>query len=140
MIIIKYYFIISLFKGALIIRRDTAHILQKCYFGGGAVLAASADADYCIPKYLNPHDQFEDGTVNFYGIIALKRGFEYLKELGGMSFIQKHTMSLCKYVVKMMRSLYHKQTGIPLVQIYGRHLDDFDDVRYEEIQVNLQII
>ena len=89
---------------------------------------------------MNPHDQFEDGTVNFYGIIALKRGFEYLKELGGMSFIQKHTMSLCKYVVKMMRSLYHKQTGIPLVQIYGRHLDDFDDVRYEEIQVNLQII
>lgn len=85
---------------------------------------------------MNPHEQFEDGTVNFYGIIALKRGFEYLKELGGMSFIQKHTMSLCKYIVKKMRNLNHK-TGISLARIYGRHLDDVDDVKYEEIQVDL---
>ena len=121
----------------MIIRRDIAHTLKKCYFGGGTVLAASAEADYTIPRYFSPHEKFEDGTVNFYGIIALKRGFEYLKELGGMLFIQKHTMSLSKYVVKMMRSLNHKQTGISLARIYGRHSDDIDDLTYEDKQVDL---
>ena len=120
--------------GALLIRRDAARVLRKRYYGGGTVLAASADIDYTVPKFHNPHEHFEDGTSHFYGIIALKRGFDFIQGINGMSTVQTHTMALCKYTVKKMRSLIHQQSGKPLVEMYGRHLENIDDSRYNEIQ------
>jgi molybdenum cofactor sulfurtransferase len=106
--------------GALIIRRDSSNILNKKYYGGGAIQMASAEVDYNLPKF-EIHDRFEDGTIDFYGITALKHGFDYVNRVGGMKVIQQYTCGLSHYLVNKMMELKHK-TGILLCNIYGKHM------------------
>lgn len=108
--------------GALIIRRDSSNLLNKKYYGGGAIQMASAEIDYSIPKF-ELHDKFEDGTIDFYGISALKHGFDYISRVGGMKIIQQYTCGLTHYLVNKMIKLKHK-TGILLCNTYGRHLEN----------------
>lgn len=52
--------------------------------------------------------RFEDGTVPFLSIIALRHGFEVLKRLGiTMASISAHTYTLAHYVYTRLSSLRH---------------------------------
>lgn len=69
--------------GALIARKESAILLHKVYFGGGAVDDATAQDVWRILS--PPPAGLQDGTVNFLGIAELQFGFELLlQQLGGM--------------------------------------------------------
>ncbi len=77
--------------------------------------------------------RFEDGTVSFLSIMALKHGFDALKSLtGSMEGIAKHTFSLARYTYSEMKSLKHAN-GQNLCKIYC-------DTQFEDSQTQGPII
>lgn len=58
-----------------------ATVLQKKYFGGGTVAVSLSSKPYQIFRE-NLTARFEDGTVDFLNIIALKYGFQMINSLG----------------------------------------------------------
>jgi selenocysteine lyase/cysteine desulfurase len=56
--------------GALIARRDALDRLQRPWFSGGTVVAANVQGDMVVP--LSGHALFEDGTVDYLGIPAVR--------------------------------------------------------------------
>lgn len=107
--------------GALLIRRDSASILQKHYYGGGTIAAASAIANYAIHRSRHPHEYLEDGTSNFYGISAIPHGFAMYERYGGMAQISRYLTHLTKFVVTKLLALTHDETGNKFCTIYGNH-------------------
>ena len=97
--------------GALIMRNDAVDVLQRHYFGGGTISSVTAEVrqhqqpsrpsrtcSHCVPRVVQdrfhvlkprPCERFEDGTVPFLGIAALKHGFAALQKVGGMAAIQR---------------------------------------------------
>ncbi|KAF4790091.1 hypothetical protein TURU_144023 [Turdus rufiventris] len=63
--------------------------------------------------------RFEDGTVSFLDIIALKHGFDVLEKLtGGMEKIKQHTFALAHYTYTVLSNLKYAN-GAPVVRIYS---------------------
>ncbi|XP_010281005.1 PREDICTED: molybdenum cofactor sulfurase-like, partial [Phaethon lepturus] len=66
--------------GALLVNNRIAPLLRKTYFGGGTAAAYLAGEDFYYPRK-SIAERFEDGTVSFLDIIALKHGFDVLEKL-----------------------------------------------------------
>ncbi|XP_033624449.1 molybdenum cofactor sulfurase-like [Asterias rubens] len=105
--------------GALIVRNDAARLLHKTYFGGGTVQAYLARSQFHAPKQ-SISDRFEDGTLPFLDIIALKHGFDTLERLAGsMSTISDHTFCLARYVHHRLVSYQHSNSAA-VAKLYCR--------------------
>eukprot|EP01107_Rhizomastix_libera_P009045 TRINITY_DN2481_c0_g1_i1.p1 TRINITY_DN2481_c0_g1~~TRINITY_DN2481_c0_g1_i1.p1 ORF type:complete len:579 (+),score=100.46 TRINITY_DN2481_c0_g1_i1:32-1738(+) len=104
--------------GVLLVRNEVADIMQKTYFAGGNVISSTCDAHFCLLAS-KPCSRFEDGTINFLSISALRHGLKVLNELG-MDSISKHVWSVTKYTYEQLSSLRHS-TGKPLLEIFGNH-------------------
>jgi len=104
--------------GALIVRNDVAHLLEKTYFGGGTVAAVLSDQPY---KVLRPtvHERLEDGTVSFLNIVALRHGFEILQNLG-MHNIEAHVHTITQYTYSKLQAMTHSN-GKKVCVVYGNH-------------------
>ncbi|ELW64587.1 Molybdenum cofactor sulfurase [Tupaia chinensis] len=104
--------------GALLVSHSVAPLLQKTYFGGGTAAAYLAGEDFYIPRQ-SVAERFEDGTISFLDVIALKHGFDALERLtGGMENIKQHTFTLAQYTYTALSSLRYPN-GAPVVQIYN---------------------
>ncbi|NXI47277.1 MOCOS sulfurase, partial [Galbula dea] len=104
--------------GALLVNNRIAPLLRKSYFGGGTAAAYLAGEDFYIPRE-SIAERFEDGTVSFLDIIALKHGFDVLENLtGGMEKIQQHTFALARYTYTVLSTLKYAN-GAPVVRIYS---------------------
>uniref|UniRef100_A0ABM5GQW4 Molybdenum cofactor sulfurase n=1 Tax=Pogona vitticeps TaxID=103695 RepID=A0ABM5GQW4_9SAUR len=104
--------------GALLVKNDIASCLKKTYFGGGTAAAYLAEEDFYLPKQ-SVAERFEDGTVSFLDIVALKHGFDALERLtGGMENIKQHTFALAHYTYRILSSLKYAN-GVPVAQIYS---------------------
>lgn len=63
--------------------------------------------------------RFEDGTISFLDVIALKHGFDALERLtGGMENIKQHTFTLAQYTYTALSALRYPD-GAPVVRIYS---------------------
>ena len=106
--------------GALLVRRDCAHVLSKHYYGGGTVKATDSWTSFHVPKdqlhdrqvrgkwvwllrlieaanFFLPLYRMEDGTLPFLDILALRHGFATLSRLArSMTAIQHHTFDLAR--------------------------------------------
>ncbi|XP_068092775.1 molybdenum cofactor sulfurase [Hyperolius riggenbachi] len=103
--------------GALIVSNQVAGLLKKHYFGGGTAAAYLPMEDFFVPKE-SISTRFEDGTVSFLDIIALKHGFDTLQRLtGGMEKIKNHTHSLASYTYSVLSALRYAN-GKPVVCVY----------------------
>jgi len=60
---------------------DSVGTLKKKYFGGGTVAATLSNENYKVFRE-NISAKFEDGTVDFLNIIALRTGLETISLLG----------------------------------------------------------
>lgn len=108
--------------GALIVRKDSAHVLQsRRYFGGGTVeMVISINDTWHAKKDTTLHDRLEDGTLPFHAIFALDHAITVHEKLYGhnpMKFISMHTAQLGKQMYDGMCTLRHSN-GSPLVRIY----------------------
>ncbi|KAI8495554.1 hypothetical protein Bbelb_265260 [Branchiostoma belcheri] len=123
--------------GALIVRKDAEDALRKTYFGGGTALAVTSNERFYVPRP-NLHDRFEDGTLPFLDIIALRHGFDTLENLtGGMQYISQHTFSLAQYVYLQLTSLKH-HNGQPVTVVYTD--TQFDDITTQGGIVNFNLL
>ncbi|XP_051019097.1 molybdenum cofactor sulfurase [Acomys russatus] len=103
--------------GALLVNKHVAPLLRKGYFGGGTAAVYLAGEDFYIPT-ASVAERFEDGTISFLDVIALKHGFDALERLtGGMESIQQHTFALAQYTYSALSSLCYPN-GAPVVRIY----------------------
>ncbi|XP_065485415.1 molybdenum cofactor sulfurase isoform X2 [Caloenas nicobarica] len=104
--------------GALLVNNRIAPLLKKTYFGGGTAAAYLAGEDFYYPRK-SIAERFEDGTVSFLDIIALKHGFDVLEKLtGGMEKIKQHTFALAHYTYTVLSTLKYAN-GAPVVRIYS---------------------
>ncbi|XP_045383612.1 molybdenum cofactor sulfurase isoform X2 [Lemur catta] len=104
--------------GALLVHNRVAPLLRKTYFGGGTAAAYLAGEDFYIPRP-SVAERFEDGTISFLDVIALKHGFDALERLtGGMENVRQHTFTLARYTYAALASLRYPN-GAPVVRIYS---------------------
>ena len=106
--------------GALVVRNDALKYLQKRDFSGGTVVIATCGTDYAL---FQPRGcvKFEDGTVPFLSIVALREGIKKYNELG-IENIHKHSWAVTRELYARLARLRHSTTGRPAVKIYGNHM------------------
>ncbi|KAG6459061.1 hypothetical protein O3G_MSEX011184 [Manduca sexta] len=118
--------------GALLIKNSSGNVLsQKRYFGGGTVDALLSDEDYHIKREIL-HERFEDGTVSFLSILALKHCFDNLNKLipkvinnDLMDTISHHSYYLAKDLYQQLLLLKHNN-GAKAVMLYMD--SEFNDI------------
>ncbi|KAF3762464.1 PLP-dependent transferase [Cryphonectria parasitica EP155] len=125
--------------GALIVRKDSGHILTlRKYFGGGTVTMVSVlggtwhklkGRDAADPyaggirqdhgdRSYEIHDGLEDGTLPFHNILALGEAIDvHLRLYGSMDNVSRHTTNLSIRLYQRMKYLTHAN-GRPLCHIY----------------------
>lgn len=123
--------------GTLLIKKKWIPFMNKRYFGGGTIHAAAVETNMVRRQLdmLSPHVQFEDGTSNFYGILALRHGFAVLNRMGKMSRIESYLNELTKYALTSLSNLLHRN-GRQLCAIYGP-IDPGEAERGPIISMNL---
>ncbi|KAI0847601.1 PLP-dependent transferase [Daldinia vernicosa] len=119
--------------GALVVRKESGHILTlRKYFGGGTVsMVATFGENWHRSKGLQAptyklHEGLEDGTLPFHNILALGEAIDVHKRLyGSMSRISDHTSYLISRLFRGLLTLRHSN-GRPLCRIYNEN-SDFED-------------
>jgi len=101
--------------GALLIRKAAFRKMKRPWFAGGTVNFASVQGN---GHYLAPNEAaFEDGTVNYLNIPAIKTGLQHL-EKAGIKTIGTRVHCLTGWLLDNLLSLQHSN-GKPMVRIYG---------------------
>src|SRR5262249_3247220 len=100
--------------GALIARHDALDRLQRPWFSGGTVVAATVQGDIVVP--LGGHSRFEDGTVDYLGIPAVEIGLRHIEWIG-IETISRRVEMLGTWLLDALRRLEHSD-GSPAVSVY----------------------
>lgn len=101
--------------GCLLVNKEKFKKLRKPWFAGGTVSLVSVNT---IQHFLiNNHERFEDGTLNYLDIPAVKIGLDYIENIG-IERINERVASLRKYVYEKLENLKH-ENGQNLIQIFG---------------------
>ncbi len=101
--------------GCLLARRSALARLRRPWFAGGTITVASVQGDR---HYLAEGARaYEDGTVNFLSIPAVKIGLEHLQSVG-MDLIHQRVNCLTRWLIDRLLSLRHSN-GRPVVKLYG---------------------
>ncbi|CAI2358176.1 unnamed protein product [Caenorhabditis sp. 36 PRJEB53466] len=119
------YFAFSFYKifgyptglGALLIRKDSANKIKKNSFAGGTVQSVDEmDFHFILRDY---ERAYEEGTLNYYAIAQLQKGFEELERCGGMQSIREKTHSLANRAFNMLKAKKHPN-GRSVVTLYSQ--------------------
>lgn len=103
--------------GCLLVGRRAWGLLQKSYQGGGTVLMIDSRTMVAVPRP-TLHERFEDGTLPFLGIPALRHGLDTIDRLtGSMHNIEGHVYRLARYTHHSLRSMRHA-AGTPVAHLY----------------------
>lgn len=101
--------------GCLIARKEALGILERPWFSGGTVAAASTQGGWHI--LASNEEAFEDGTVNYLMLPAVTEGLRYLRDIG-MHTIHTRVETLTGWLLERMQALQHTD-GSQLLRIYG---------------------
>ena len=101
--------------GCLLIKKSSFNKLQKPWFAGGTVdMVGVADSKHWL---IEDHERYEDGTINYLDIPAIKIGLDYLSEIG-MHRINDRVSALCEVLCSELSKLEHPN-GKNLIEIHG---------------------
>ena len=106
--------------GALIVRNESASVLQRrSYFGGGTVEMVSCGIEsWHIQKDGYLHEKLEDGTLPVHSIIALDSALDVYERLfGSPERVALHTGILAEQLYHKLTALRH-HNGSKVCQIY----------------------
>ena len=99
--------------GALIARKTALAKLRRPWFAGGTITLASVQGDGWY--HLAPgHTGFEDGTVDYLGLPAVRIGLEHIAS-AGIDSIHERVVALTSWLLGEMTSLRHT-VGTPMVR------------------------
>ena len=101
--------------GALIAKKEALAKLKRPWFAGGTISLASVQGD---SHFLDEGcAAFEDGTINYLNIPAIKIGLEHIQSIG-LDNIKVRLNALTDYLLKSLLELKHSNQE-PLLKIYG---------------------
>lgn len=101
--------------GALLVRKTALSKLHRPWFAGGTVNFASVRGE---GHYLAQDEAaFEDGTVNYLNIPAVKVGLEHLEKVG-IDTIDQRVQCLTGWLIDQLLTLKHSN-GKPMIRLYG---------------------
>jgi selenocysteine lyase/cysteine desulfurase len=101
--------------GCLLIRQSAYAKLKRPWFAGGTVNFATVQGQ---GHYLTPNEAaFEDGTVDYLNIPAVKIGLQHLTKVG-MDIIGERVTCLTGWLLESLIGLRHSN-GRPMIRIYG---------------------
>ncbi len=101
--------------GCLLIHKESFEKIQKPWFAGGTVSLVTVGVQ---KHYLqNNHERFEDGTLNYLHLPAIKDGLEYIEKIG-IRKIKKRVIALAEYLYENLSQLKH-DSGAPMLQLFG---------------------
>jgi selenocysteine lyase/cysteine desulfurase len=101
--------------GALLVRKTVLDKLSRPWFAGGTVDFATVQVK---EHYLTPNEAaFEDGTLNYLDIPAVKIGLQHL-EKAGVEMIGDRIHCLTSWLIEHLLKLTHSN-GKSMVRIYG---------------------
>jgi molybdenum cofactor sulfurtransferase len=101
--------------GCLIARNDVLRKLIRPWFAGGTVNFATVQGRTHI--LAKQEAGFEDGTLNYLSIPAIRSGLRYLERVG-IDALQARVYALTAWMLSELLDLRHGN-GRPLVRIYG---------------------
>jgi len=101
--------------GALLIHKNSFDKLNKKWFAGGTVQLASVNAPFHF--LMDNHERFENGTINYLGIPAIKTGLEYIESIG-MNRINERVESVTDYLHSELKEMRHSN-GKNQLNIFG---------------------
>jgi selenocysteine lyase/cysteine desulfurase len=101
--------------GCLLARRNALAKLHRPWFSGGTITVASVQGD----KYFLAEGStaFEDGTLDYLNIPAVRLGLEHL-ESAGLGTIHERVRALTGWLIEELLALRHAN-GRPLIRLYG---------------------
>lgn len=101
--------------GCLLVRKDKFEKLSKPWFAGGTVTLASVQSSH---HYLaNNHERYENGTINYLDIPAIKIGLDYIDEIG-IERVNERVTGLINHLCHTLKEVKHSN-GNPIVRIFG---------------------
>lgn len=101
--------------GCLLVKKSAFPKLKKKWFAGGTVSLASVIAPFHF--LTNNHERFENGTINYLDIPALKIGLDFINSIG-MQRINERVHSLINYLHQQLKELKHSN-GERQLDIFG---------------------
>ncbi len=101
--------------GCLLIHKKTFGKLQKKWFAGGTVSLASVNAPYHF--LTDNHERFENGTIDYLGIPAIKNGLEFIEEIG-IDRINERVNAMMDYLFSTLKNAHHSN-GMNQLDIFG---------------------
>lgn len=107
--------------GAWIMRKDASAIMPRSYWGGGSVFTAGSEFQWHVRHIGNAH--WEDGTLPFLNIMALKYGLEAMENLGGIDVIHDHVKCVGDHLAFQLASLQHSNRK-PMLRLFGKHFEE----------------
>ena len=119
--------------GALIVRNESAPVLQqRSYFGGGTVeLVTCGRENWHIQKNGSLHEQMEDGTLPIHSIVALDSAMNVHERLfGSLKLVAVHTGFLADQTFRKLATLRH-HNGSSVCQMYGDLSTSYRDSRLQ---------
>ncbi|KOB69976.1 Molybdenum cofactor sulfurase, partial [Operophtera brumata] len=130
--------------GALLVKNGSENVLsQKKHFGGGTVDIVLSSEDFHVKKK-TIYERFEDGTVPFLSIIALKHCFDTMHKLipkvvhnDLMETISQHTYFLAKDLYNQLSEMRH-ENGIKAAVLYMD--SDFNDIKKQGAIVTFNLL
>ncbi|XP_066963343.1 molybdenum cofactor sulfurase-like isoform X1 [Macrobrachium rosenbergii] len=77
--------------GCLLVSSRCWDLLRKTYYGGGTVQMVDSRKMTLVPRPVL-HDRFEDGTLPYLSIIAVRHGFDVILKHTGLGGIRRATL------------------------------------------------
>lgn len=117
--------------GALIVRKESASVLQRrSYFGGGTVeMVVCGEENWHIQKHGSLHEQLEDGTLPVHSIVALDSALNVHQRLfDSLEHVALHTGFLAERLYNKLAALRH-HNGSKVCQIYKNPSSSYRDSR-----------
>ncbi|KAF4122972.1 molybdenum cofactor sulfurtransferase [Geosmithia morbida] len=102
--------------GCLIARRDSLAGLDRPWFSGGTVRAATVGVQWVEPAA--DEAAFEDGTPNFLSLADVHYGIDWLDREVGLDVLATRVRCLTGWFLDRLRALRHSD-GSPMAVVYG---------------------
>lgn len=115
--------------GCLVIRRESYDKMYKRWFSGGSILIVSVKKDFYAPEALG-YARYEDGTINFAMIPAIKAGLKFLNDLGE---IKNYTVGLASALYDRLSELNEGEASVSIHCARGNDIVTFSVKKGDKI-------